>query len=119
MEANEAPTPTATLIGKSLDKAMATDARGRVITVRKLNALQYYLLTKAMGADAGNAATMDLAMIASAVCRIDILDIAAPLKETDVRALIQQLDFDGLQAAGEALRQLNARADDGVEAAKN
>ena len=112
-------TDTATQMLSTNDKATVTDARGRVIAVRRLNALQYYSLTKAMGADASNAATMDLAMIASSVCRIDVLDIAAPSKEADVRVLIQMLDFDGLAAASQALTQLNASAGDGVEAAKN
>ena len=111
-------TPTQ-LVASAQDKAIVTDARGRVIAVRRLSALQYYNLTKAMGADASNPATMDLAMIASSVCRIDVLDIAAPSKEADVRVLIQMLDFDGLTAASQALAQLNAGAGDGVEAAKN
>lgn len=98
---------------------LITDARSRIIKVRKLNALQFYQLTKAMGATSSNAGAMDLAVIASSVARIDATDFAPPRTETDVSFLIQQLDFDGLAAAGEGLKQLSGNSDDGIEAAKN
>jgi hypothetical protein len=107
------------LISATRDKVLITDARGRVISVGRLNALQYYRLTKAMGATGNNPATMDLAVIASSVRRIDTTDIAMPHTEREVEFLLQQLDFDGLAAAGEGLKQLSAKGDDGTEAAKN
>jgi hypothetical protein len=113
-------TPTETMARSTQNKATAADARGRIIAVRRLSALQYFNLTKVMGADASNPAAMDIAMIASSVCRIDVLDIAFPRKDSDITFLIQQLDFDGLAAAGEALKTFgNANADGGIEAAKN
>ena len=94
------------------------DARGRLIVVNRLNALQYYRLTKAMGAAAANPAAMDMATLASSVRRIDTLDIAIPANEREVEFLIQQLDFDGIAAAGEALKKFSDDADDGKDAAK-
>ena len=75
-------TPTNTMspaatIAAANDRVLVTDKRGRVIIVRKLNALQFYNLTKAMGASA-NPATTDLAVIASSVMRIDTTDFAPP-----------------------------------------
>ena len=64
-------------------------------------------------------AAMDMAVTAAAVRRIDTTDFAMPATEADVRLLLQELDFDGLKAAGEGLRQLHARPDDGTKASKN
>ena len=112
-------TPTGQVATAAKDKVLVTDARGRVIAVHKLSLLNYYLLTRAMGEAASNAALMDMVVTVAAVRRIDTTDFAMPSTEADVRFLMQQLDFDGLKAAGEGLRQLHAKADDGTEAAKN
>jgi hypothetical protein len=112
-------TPTATVAAAAQNKVAVTDARGRTIIVHKLNALNYYMLAKAMGESANNPALMDLAITAAAVRRIDTLDFAFPHNESDVQFLMQMLDFDGIRAAGDGLRQLNPKADDGAEAAKN
>lgn len=91
---------------KTADVATAYDSKGRLIAVKRLNALQFYRLTKAMGASSSNASAMDLATIASSVTKIDAENIAMPSTESDVEFLIQQLDFEGLTAAGEALKSL-------------
>jgi hypothetical protein len=110
---------TAELAAAVQTKVLVTDARGRIIAVHRLSLLNYYLLTKAMAEEAGNPTLMDLAITAASVRRIDTTDYAMPLKEIDVRHMMQVLDFDGIKAAGEGLRQLHAKADDGVDAAKN
>lgn len=111
-------TPTEVL--KNTDRQTAVDARGRVIAVERLNALSYYRLTKLLGASANNNATLDIAVIAAAVRRIDTLDLAMPTKESDLHYVIQTLDFDGLGAAGEALKKFAATGDDDeIETAKN
>ncbi len=112
-------TATAELAAAAQTEIKVADARGRIIVVRKLNLLSYYLLSKAMGESANNPALMDMATTASSVKRIDVTDLAPPTTEADVRFMMQMLDFDGLKAAGEGLRQLHAKADDGTEAAKN
>jgi hypothetical protein len=116
MSQEETPTET---IAKIPDTASHLDARGRRITVNRMNALQFYRLTKVMGMDASNAAAMDLAVIASSVKKIDATDIAMPSTERDVEFLIQQLDFDGIAAAGEALKKLGAAGAEDNDAAKN
>ena len=113
-------TPSETVAKTALSTASHLDARGRLITVNRLNALQFYRMTKTMGGtNSINAATMDLAVIASSVKKIDATDIAFPGTEREVEFLIQQLDFDGLAAAGEALKKLSINPEDGTEAAKN
>jgi hypothetical protein len=111
--------PTEQLAAAAQTKVLVTDERGRVIAVHKLNLLNYYHLNQAMGESANNAALMNMAVVAAAVRRIDTTDFAFPRTERDVEFLMQMLDFDGLKAAGEGLMQLNPKADDGNETAKN
>jgi hypothetical protein len=107
-------TPTEMLA--KIETASAIDKRGRRIVVKRLNALQLYRLAKIPGG-ASTATATDLATLACSVTKIDTLPIAFPATEQDVEFLIQQLDFDGLAAAAEALKQLSDGADE--EAAKN
>jgi hypothetical protein len=88
-------------------KGTVTDARGRVIVVEKLNALQYYLLARVMGEDASNPTIRDMAMIAACVRRVDTIDLTFPRQDSDIRFALQVLDFDGIAAAGEGLKSLN------------
>jgi hypothetical protein len=111
-------TPTEAVATAAQTQVLVTDARGRVIAVHKLTLLNYYQLTKAMG-ETTNSAAQDLAITAASVRRIDTLDFAMPRTERDVEFLMQMLDFDGLAAAGNGLRQLHAKDDNGTEAAKN
>jgi hypothetical protein len=110
---------TAELAAAAQTEIKVSDDRGRVLVIRKMNLLGYYMLSKAMGESANNPALMDLATTAASVKRINTTDFAMPSTESDVRLLMQELDFDGLRAAGEGLRQLHTKADDGTEAAKN
>jgi hypothetical protein len=112
-------TATADLAAAAKTKVLVTDERGRIIKVEKLHLLNYYMLTRAMGDAANNPTLMDLVTTAAAVRRIDTTDFAMPSTEAEVRLMMQMLDFDGLRAAGEGLRQLHTKADDGTEAAKN
>jgi hypothetical protein len=117
---NDTPSATAELATGAKTKVLVTDDRGRIISVAKLTLLNFYTLTRAMGAEAAsNPALMDMAVTCAAVRRIDTTDYAMPATESDVRLLMQELDFDGLRAAGEGLRQLHAKAGDGTDAAKN
>ncbi len=118
MNDSTSDTPTGR-VAATQSKVLVTDARGRVIAVKKLTALDYYQLTKAMGESATNPVLMDLAITAASVTRIDTTDLAFPRSEKDVEFAIQFLDFDGVKAAGEGLRQLNPKVDEGAEAAKN
>jgi hypothetical protein len=112
-------TPTAAVAAAAQTKVLVTDARGRIIAVHKLTALNYYQLTRAMGESANSAALMDLAVTAAPVRRIDTTDLAMPSSERDVEFAMQLLDFDGIKAAGEGLRQLHPKTDEGTDTAKN
>lgn len=111
---------TATATVAESGTASQMDKRGRLIAVKPLNALDYYRVSKALGAvAAGNPATLDLAMIACAVRKIDIMPVALPTTEREIEFLIQQLDFDGLEAAGTALALVNRGAEKEAADSKN
>jgi len=109
---------TAELAAAAKTKVLVTDARGRVIVVHRLSVLDYYRLTKATG-DTINDRTLNMAVIAAAVRRIDTLDFPFPSSEKDIEFVLQMLESDGFEAAAKGVGQLLPKADDGTEAAKN
>jgi hypothetical protein len=115
-ERGEAPSQS---VAKSKESATATDKQGRLITVNRLGALQFYRLTKIMGISAANPATMDMATLVASVTRINADPVAFPATERDIEFLIQQLDFDGIAAVGEALHKLSEQDGAEIETAKN
>jgi hypothetical protein len=117
----KAPSPSE-MVTATLDTADAIDKRGRRIVVQRLNALQVFRITKALGAaTAANPAAADMATLACTVRKIDTLDLTLPANERDVEFALQTLDFDGLAAAAEALGKLGAKVDEEalVESVKN
>jgi hypothetical protein len=111
----EAPSQTVSRAANAT--ATRIDKRGRKIVVRRFNALQFFRLTKILGAGTDNSATMNLAMTAASVCQIDEDVEFFPHSPIALDAIIQRLDFDGLEAAGDALKELSD--DQGLESAKN
>jgi hypothetical protein len=112
-----AETPRGALAGRS--SATEMDKRGRAITARKLSLLDYYRLTKLLGDDAKNERTMDLASLAVSVTQIDADAVYFPVTPRELDAIIQLLDFEGVAAAGEALKSLNPNAGATEDTAKN
>lgn len=117
-DAKDLETPTQAL-AQMANTASHMDGRGRLITVKRLDALQFYRLTKAMGEVSSTEAAMDMAMLACAVSKIDATPVAFPNTEREVEFLIQQLNFDGIAAAGEALKKLSTDKAAEAEVAKN
>jgi len=117
-QANSSETATESF-KNTLDTAAHLDARGRLITVGRTTALQFYRLTKAMGVTANNETSMALASLVATVRKIDGTDVAFPSSEGEVEFLIQQLDFDGIAAVGEALAKLRTNVTDEAAVAKN
>lgn len=90
------------------------DERGRSITVVRRGPLHLYRLTKMLG-DAGQG-TLNIAMAAASVSKIDDSDVPFPVHEREIEATLQILDFDGMAAAQKGLEAL-APADPDAEAA--
>lgn len=99
-------------------KATVEAANHRIIVVSKIGALDYYRLTKALGASASNPATMDLAMMVAGVKEIDG-QLLSHTRENHIEHTLKMLGFDGLAAVGEGLKALSEQTQDGIEAAKN
>ena len=110
--------PKAKILKLEDGKATVEASHGRIIVVRKVKSLDYYRLTKTMGASANNPATMDLAMMAASVEQIDG-QMLMHSKESSIEHTITMLGFEGLAAVGEGLRALSKEAQHGTEAAKN
>ncbi len=110
------------MVANAVETQFAIDLKGRRIEVRQLNALQVYRLTKVLGSTASNPAAADMATLACTVVKIDAKDIALPATEREVEFLIQQLGFEGLGAAAEALKKFapdDESEEAELEAAKN
>jgi hypothetical protein len=112
-------TATGQLSVAAKPRTIVTDKQGRVIAIQKLTLLNHYQLSKVMGDLADNDRTMNMAIIASAVTRIDTTDFTFPTKEADIRFVLQLLDFNGFEAAAEGFKQANSTSQDTEELAKN
>jgi hypothetical protein len=104
-----------------IDGANATvqAANGRVVVCKKVDALEYYKLTRVLGASASNSATIELAMLAASIVKIDEHFIPAATKEGHIEHTIGMLGFEGLAAVGEGLQALSEQTQAGSDASKN
>lgn len=94
------------------------DARGRTITLRKPGILAQYRLIETMGESAKNEVYMDMVMPVLFVSAIDGEPVPAPMKKSEVEALIQRLDEDGITAVVTGVRdKFGAPASDGGKTA--
>jgi len=70
--------------------------------------------------NARNDVIMNVMSVAAAVRSVDALTFSGvPTTELQADAIVAVLDFDGLAAAGEALKALNPPQGDGTDTAKN
>jgi hypothetical protein len=80
-----------------------TDELGRVLKVRKINAVDRYDLAKLIGgANVSNLGMMAPAAMAFSVTAIDGDPVFRPAKESELRMIIQRLDQEGLDAVAKA-----------------
>jgi hypothetical protein len=112
-----AETPSQTVVRSGNEIARKADGNGRMIGVRRLKALQLFKLTELLGEGANVAATLNMAMMACSVVEIGGDAIAFPTSKRELEFLLQQLDFEGLNAATEAAAQFSVP--EGFPAAKN
>lgn len=74
------------------------DARGRTITLRKPGVLAQYRLVEALGEVAKNVTYVDMIFPLLFVTAIDGATVPMPAKKSEIEALIQRLDEDGIAA---------------------
>lgn len=82
------------------DHMTVTDARGRVLKLRKLDIISESRLVRMLGQDAvTNTVYMNGYVLPSVmVSKIDDEEVFLPMSEREMEALIQRLDNDGIEA---------------------
>jgi len=92
--------PSEQLIQAATAEVTVTDAKGRVLTLRKPGVLAQFRLIEAVGAEAArNEVYMAMIMPLIFVAAIDGNAVIMPANKRQVDALIQQLDEEGVAAA--------------------
>jgi hypothetical protein len=100
---DDGPTPSETIVRAAKKVVEVTDALGRTLKVRKLNALNKVDLAKMVGADGSvNEAVIGPCAVAFSVCEIDGEAILPPANYNELRLLVLRLDDEGLEAASQA-----------------
>jgi hypothetical protein len=96
--------PSEAFVAAAMAVRDVTDAQGRVLTVRRLNALDKLRLFKAAGASlAQNAPWLGMALLACSVTAIDDVPVPVPINEQQIESLVQRLGDAGIAALGAAL----------------
>lgn len=97
-------TPSGRLIAAAAREIPATDADGRVLAIRRMDALDRLRLFKALGAELSlNTPYLGMALLAASVTTIDGVPVPPPVTEEQLEALVRRLGDTGLAAAAEAL----------------
>jgi hypothetical protein len=97
-------TPSARLIAAAQAAPEARDAEGRVLTLRRLTALDKLRLFKAAGpALSANQHWIGMAVLACSVTAIDGVPVPAPATEAQIEQLVARLGDAGIAAVASAL----------------
>lgn len=89
----------------STENPTVTDRNGRVLTLKRPNALAQYKLVDALGASAENRVYLGMCIPLMYLTAIDDDQVFQPNTKREVEALIQRLDEVGLQALNEGIGQ--------------
>lgn len=82
-----------------------SDREGRLLTLRRMGALDRLRLFKAIGPVlAQNPPYLGMAMLASSVTAIDEVPVPAPATEAQIEALISRLGDSGIAAVADGLQ---------------
>lgn len=90
--------PSQQLVREAVAEQIVPDARGRKITLRKPAVIQQFRLVRLLGDAAANATYMAMVFPLIFVTAIDGDPVLPPQKESEIEALIQRLDEDGIDA---------------------
>ena len=99
-------TPTSLLLSVTSQTLQATDSHGRVLTIRRINALDRLRLLKAAGPDlAQNDPWLNMAILAFSVLEINGTPRVTPATERQIEAIVSELGDSGLQTVADALSE--------------
>lgn len=93
--------PSQQVVATSLPQHAVTDRRGRNLVIRRPSALQKFMLMDALGSSADNKMLFMHSVLAASVVEIDGEPVQFPRSKTQVQALVQRLDDDGIDAAAD------------------
>ena len=102
---NESPTPSQQIVAKAASETVITDGRGRSIRLKKPGALAQFRLIEVLGDTAKNEVYVSMVMPLIFVTEIDGEAIFPPTRKSEVEAMIQRLDEDGISAVQAAVMQ--------------
>ena len=95
-------------------KPATTDETGRVITFRKLNALDRMRVFEVLGAALSeNAAYLGYALTAASVTSVNAQPVAFPKTKTTLESAVQLLGDEGIDAVSKAYRDRFASGETG------
>lgn len=119
-----AETPTQDVVNAANASVTVTDARGRVIGLRKLSPLDRMRLFRVVGSEGvKNEFYFGYATLAYHVTSIDGEAVVRPTNEMQLEALVQRLDDDGLAAIAKGVSDnfspSQKTADDAKDELKN
>ncbi len=92
------PTASELVVAKAAESFDVEDARGRTITIRKPGVLAQFKLIEVLGETASNQTYVSMVIPLIYVSAIDGNPIVPMTRKSEVEALIQRLDEDGLNA---------------------
>ncbi len=97
--------PSARIVAQANAAIQVSDREGRLLTLRRMGALDRLRLFKAIGPVlAQNPPYLGMAMLASSVTAIDDVPVPAPATEAQIEALISRLGDSGIAAVADGLR---------------
>lgn len=102
---NSEASPAAQLVAKAQAAAEVIDARGRIITLKKHGVLAQFRLIEALGDTAQNQVYMAMVLPLIFVADIDGEAVILPTRKSEVEALIQRLDEDGITAVQQGVME--------------
>lgn len=95
---NNQASPSEMAISKAHQEAVVTDAKGRTIKLKRPGVLAQYRLIEVLGETAQNRVYMAMVLPLIFVIEIDGDYVFFPAKKSEVEALIQRLDHEGIEA---------------------
>lgn len=104
-------TPSEQLIKQASAEVTVTDAKGRVITLKKPGVLAQYRLIEILADSAKNEVYMGMVLPLIYVSAMDGDAVMQPSCKREVEALIQRLDEEGIAAVMEGVQVNFGRAD--------
>lgn len=104
-------TPTEQVLAKAMATVAVTDKIGRVITLKKPGILAQYRLVEAAGDSAKNDVYMRMLLPLIYVTAIDGDPVAQPVNKLQIEALIQRLDYGGIEAINADIVRLFGESD--------